>query len=261
MSMLLAKVDWDRLTNCLLRRLDGEVDEPLRAELAALEGSPLLAWPAAVALAVAVEVAPFRHVAATISECSALDFGDQMLVLAWLQSACRELVGRAARQTTAAAHATRAEPGRSLEVDGMPAETLPGWLRALAKDVAFRRGLAIAYDGDKPRTGYYDTTTRTIFLDPSRGTFGPVEWVLAHELGHVLDPELGHRALGIDDEHYADALARLLIEHRPRTIAEAQPLIEQAREQVPSDTPTGDLPTDPMLQVLTLLGLTKGSTA
>jgi hypothetical protein len=264
MSTMLGRVDWPRFAGCVLRRLAGDADELLRAESARLEGSPVAKLrPHAVVLALAVDVAPYRHTAAALGECApALSFGDQLLVLAWLQSAARQLIGRSARPTAAAEHATPAVPG-ALDIEGVPLTTMPRWLLDLAGDIARDRGLSIALDVDQPRAGCYYPATRTIFLDPSNGAHGPVEWVLAHELGHVLDPQLGRRPLGIDDETFADAFARLAVECKPRTRAEALPMVESAQAQLPADDPNlgGALPTDPIEQVLALLALpiTKGT--
>jgi hypothetical protein len=77
--------------------------------------------------------------------------------------------------------------------------------------------------------GRYSRRTRVIELD-GVGADLPAAW--RHELGHAIDPDFRARGTNEADEAFADLFRDLLAVHDPAGLAEALPLINQARETV-----------------------------
>lgn len=141
----------------------------------------------------------------------------------WLRDQAHVLLG---------AVSSRAEP------TSPPAARAPGQLHVapslaglpllpLAADLARHRGGLTVDARTLPPgiAGRYNRGLRLVVLDLDQG--GAARW--PHELAHALDPDLP-RAGAVDlDERFADDLSTLLVEHKPSSIDDASPLIEQVR--------------------------------
>jgi hypothetical protein len=126
-----------------------------------------------------------------------------------------------------------ATPGPGLVIDG-PWRPLP--LEALARDVARQepRGRltvrGVAAGSLHGFDGLYTSTRRggLVLLD-ERLEGDRLEEVVAHELAHAIDPELGDTGC-ISAEDFADTLGAALLARRPESVLDAAPLVAAALE-------------------------------
>ncbi len=114
---------------------------------------------------------------------------------------------------------------------------LPAWALALAADIA-RRYVAAVVIAECSASEMMGCAGMAILQSDRRVVIGLSDdfvfdttrvAVLAHELGHVLDPALP-KVGKPGREAFADALAELLVAHEPQTVDRALPLIADALE-------------------------------
>ncbi len=114
-----------------------------------------------------------------------------------------------------------AAPAGELTIDDELADRLAPWLLELARDVARVRGGLVMVEAELGRAaaGIARVALEPPVVELASGLTGhELARVVAHELGHVVDRACTARTVH-ERETFADRLAEMALEHRPRTVA------------------------------------------
>ncbi|CAN5556862.1 hypothetical protein BH10ACT8_BH10ACT8_18130 [soil metagenome] len=241
--LLLKAVRWREFTDVLLGLNGPETDAWIRRRAVRVNASTIgrtLPAHAALAMAVQAAIAPdirgaLTGVAPTLTKSQVDDVAE------WLRHGAAAFLDLAeSAPTSAFTSGAGSRPPAARE--------LP--LQELCQDLTQNHGLTILMREGLARRGQTHLPDRVIVLDP---TATDLDYVLSHELGHLLDPDYP-RPLHLHNEQFADELGALLLEHRPRTCTEAQPLIDRVAA-APWPEPLIDLPDDRLGTLLAFTGL------
>jgi hypothetical protein len=168
---------------------------------------------------------PLKVERAVWAAAPTLGEGEALLVSSWVRDAA-VWYGRFVRleRNEGAPSEPRSRLQPVLEVDEELSD-LP--LLDLARDLAGEiGGLTIKGAALGDHTGHYDTATHTISIDLVRARSRYMRSrVLAHELGHALDPRFGEVSPAAE-EMFAEGAVDVLLTHRPSTTAAARSLLE-----------------------------------